>query len=82
MYINYTYINLPNLYSSLLSTDHEAKPRDINSWSSYKDFTKKNRWGELLSRDIILDQFYQANGYGNYLRTSSAKLFDNELALE
>ncbi|KKT78274.1 MAG: putative transposase [Candidatus Giovannonibacteria bacterium GW2011_GWB1_45_9b] len=41
-------------------------PKDISNWnnqeenyfwSSYADYVKENRWGNLLSRDIIMSQF-------------------------
>lgn len=43
-------------------------------WSSYQDLVKKNRWGELLRPDIILNQFSSTNAYCKFVETSTAKL--------
>ena len=43
-------------------------------WSSYQDLVKKNRWGELLKPDIILNQFSNTNSYLKFIETSTAKL--------
>lgn len=43
-------------------------------WSSYQDLVKKNRWGELLKPNIILEQFSSADGYNEFIKTSTAKL--------
>lgn len=57
-------------------------------WSSYQDFTKRNRWGELLKPGIILDQFPHAEAYRVFVETSTAKLqfgespLDEDLRLE
>lgn len=42
-------------------------------WSSYQDYLGKNRWGELLKRDIILDQFSTTNEYHDLVKNSGAK---------
>ena len=51
-------------------------------WSSYQDYTRKNRWGELLLRNIILDQFDSQKEYADFLKTSTAKLLEGEWAIE
>lgn len=40
------------------------------SWSSYQDFVVKNRWGNLLKTDIILEQFKDKDEYKNYVEES------------
>lgn len=49
---------------------------DKYPWSSYQDYILENRWGKLLSRDLILDHFSEKKGndsYRNFVETSSAK---------
>jgi len=48
-------------------------------WSSYQDYVGENRWGNLLSQDIILDQFENKSEYHNFVKTSTAKMLDAEL---
>src|SRR3989338_1512754 len=86
-----------------LSTYVHRNPRELQhwknkeqtyEWSSYQDYIGENRWGELLSTEIILEQFKtpsvqhsvldrtksaNANGYGKFVRESSAKLLREEL---
>ena len=66
-----------------LSAYIHRNPRELNNWidkeikypwSSYQDIVIKNRWGELLKPDIILDQFPSANAYHEFIKTSTAKL--------
>ena len=42
-------------------------------WSSYQDFVAQNRWGELLVRTPILEQFATEAEYNNWVETSGAK---------
>jgi putative transposase len=42
-------------------------------WSSYQDYIGHNRWGELLTQEIVLDQFTTQQEYDKFLRSSSAK---------
>lgn len=51
-------------------------------WSSYQDFIKKNRWGELLKPNIILNQFSNVDAYHEFLKTSTAKLKLKESPIE
>lgn len=51
-------------------------------WSSYQDFTKRNRWGELLKPGIILDQFPHTKDYQVFVETSTAKLQSGESPLD
>ncbi|MFH1393069.1 MAG: hypothetical protein ABIG73_01650, partial [Patescibacteria group bacterium] len=45
----------------------------IYPWSSYQDYLKNNRWGELLKQDIILEQFSNKKEYNDFIKSSSAK---------
>lgn len=49
-------------------------------WSSYQDYTIKNRWGKLLSTDPILEQFNTIGEYETFVQTSPAKMNKEELA--
>lgn len=49
----------------------------VYPWSSYQDYTSKNRWDNLLERDIILEQFSSISEYGNFMETSGAKILNN-----
>ncbi|MEK9179321.1 MAG: hypothetical protein AAB893_02530, partial [Patescibacteria group bacterium] len=43
-------------------------------WSSFQDYVLLNRWGNLLSTDIILDRYKNEKGsYFDFAKTSSAK---------
>ena len=48
-------------------------------WSSYQDHIGENRWGKLLPTEMILEQFKTKNEYGEFVRASTAKMFDEEL---
>jgi len=48
-------------------------------WSSYKDYIYENRWGELLSTSLILEQFKTKGEYKEFVHTSAAKATDEEL---
>lgn len=48
-------------------------------WSSYQDYIGENRWGELLSTNLILEQFKSKDEYSEFVRTSVAKTADEEL---
>ncbi len=48
-------------------------------WSSYQDYLKNDRWKGLLVKDIILEQFENAKEYGDFVKSSTAKLLDTEL---
>ena len=53
-----------------------------HQWSSYTDYVAENRWGTLLSPNIILDQFRNAREYEIFVRSSTAKLCREELGDE
>jgi putative transposase len=42
-------------------------------WSSYKDYIGENRWGKLLVKDIITNQFTSNEDYDQWVKTSKAK---------
>ena len=50
-------------------------------WSSYSDMIIKNRWGELLKRDIILGQFKNSQQYKKFVETSLAKEIKEDMRL-
>ena len=55
-----------------------AKNEDIYTWSSYQDFVNKNRFEELLVFDIIREQFKNKEEYHQFVKTSPAKLLEDE----
>ncbi|KKQ07556.1 MAG: Transposase [Parcubacteria group bacterium GW2011_GWB1_36_5] len=52
---------------------------DIYPWSSYQDCVSKNRFEELLVLDIINGQFKNKKEYDEFVKTSPAKLLEEEL---
>jgi len=46
---------------------------DEYPWSSYQDFTKNDRWGKCLSKEIILNQFLNQKEYETFLKENTAK---------
>lgn len=42
-------------------------------WSSAKDYFGENRWGDLLTSDIILDQFANKTEYQKWVKENPAK---------
>ena len=74
-----------------LSTYIHRNPRELLEWennehlymwSSYQDYASKNRWGNLLAPNIILDQFATKKSYRNFVDTSTAKLKQKGLYTE
>ncbi len=60
---------------------------ELYQWSSLGDFLAKNRWGRLLSPDVLLEQFgkdadAQCSGYKKFVETSTAKTRGNVLPAE
>ncbi len=57
-------------------------------WSSFQDFIDLNRWGDLLLRPVVLEQFKNSKEYEHFVDTSTAKkeydalLLDNDILLE
>lgn len=73
-----------------LSAYIHRNPRELSQWknkegeyfwSSYQDYIKENRWGELIKREIILDQFSNKKEYKNFVETSGTKLLLDETHL-
>jgi len=44
-------------------------------WSSFKDYIKENRWGELLQPNIITERFKNGKEYKKFCDSSPAKNF-------
>ena len=70
-----------------LSTYVHRNSRDLKNWrnketsypwSSYQDYAIKNRWGELLKNQIIMDQFKNSDDYKYFVETSPAKNYLNK----
>jgi len=57
------------------------KPQDF-PWSSYKDYVTNNRWGDFLTRDIILNQFASVQEYEEFVQRSEAKEVAVELLID
>lgn len=55
------------------------KKEDQYQWSSYRDFIGENRWDDLLLSDIVLGQFKDKQQYHEFVKTSPAKVFEDEL---
>ncbi len=51
-------------------------------WSSYQDYTDKNRWGDLLQQNIITDQIPHGKEYKHFIDASGTKLSQKELDSE
>lgn len=71
-----------------LSTYIHRNPRELSEWknkeeiypwSSLYDYLGENRWGILLKKDIILNQFNSASEYKTFVSTSTAKTLKEEL---
>lgn len=71
-----------------LSAYIHRNPRDLQEWknrecdypwSSYQDYAKKNRWGQLLIPNITLDQFSSKSSYRKFVDTSTAKLKEGKI---
>lgn len=52
---------------------------DKYRWSSYQDYIAENRWGDLLALNIVLGQFKDKKQYHEFVKTSTAKLLEDEL---
>lgn len=59
----------------------EWKGRELEyPWSSYKDYVKENRWGNLLKNKIITDRFEDKKDYNEFVLNCGAKdVFDDEI---
>jgi putative transposase len=51
-------------------------------WSSYQDYVKENRWGELLQSKHVLEQFKNAQEYNDFVETSTAKDLRQQITRE
>lgn len=52
---------------------------DLYEWSSYSDFLRENRFGDLLMPDIITGQFKNKDKYKEFVATNTSKLLESEL---
>jgi putative transposase len=50
-------------------------------WSSYPDFIGENRFGRLLTPEVILSQFSDQKEYCDFVLTSPAKMLEKELGI-
>lgn len=56
---------------------------NLYPWSSYQDYVNKNRWGNLLKRNVILSQFSNKNEYLNFVKASPAKqILEDETTID
>lgn len=71
-----------------LSSYIHRNPRELKKWrnkgndypwSSYQDFINKNRFEKLLIFDIISEQFDNKKAYEKFVKTSTAKLSEEEM---
>lgn len=78
-----------NEYLLHLSSYIHKNPRELAgwknrehlyTWSSLQDYLKQNRWDSLLNQSIILEQFRDQKEYAQFVKTSTAKLSDAEIA--
>ena len=42
-------------------------------WSSFQDYAAKNRWGELLKNDMVMERFKDGQEYKEFVDESGAK---------
>ena len=53
----------------------EWKDKENNyPWSSYTDYFKENRWGDLLLKEIIENQFKDKSDYDSFVKNSGTKM--------
>ncbi|MBX4181625.1 transposase [Candidatus Parcubacteria bacterium] len=55
------------------------KKEDQYPWSSYSDVVKENRWGKLLVPEILMGEFKNVKDYDTFVKTSTAKLIQEEI---
>lgn len=55
-----------------------ANREEDYKWSSYQDYTKENRWGDLLTTKHINEQFVSKEEYKKFVEESPAKLGEDE----
>jgi len=56
-----------------------SRKEELFPYSSSQDYIKENRWGELLKRNIILDQFSDKEKYRLFVKESGAKDVQNSV---
>lgn len=72
---------------SYLSAYQHRNPNELKGWrnkeieypwSSYQDYVKENRWGELLKNGIIMSKFENGKDYKDFVQNSGAKEFNED----
>ena len=72
-----------------LSAYIHRNPRELNEWltkedrypwSSYQDYVRNSRWGNLLIDKVIMERFESKDEYEKFVETSAAKLSEEERA--
>lgn len=58
------------------------KKEETFPWSSYQDYVKENRFGEILKNEIVLEQFRNKEEYKTFVNTSGVKEIKEELLLD
>ena len=75
-----------NGYLLTLSSYIHKNPKDLPDWknkenkyqwSSYQDFINQNRWNNLLSKNIIIDQFKNNKEYKNFVEENYQNIDSN-----
>lgn len=51
-------------------------------WSSYPDYSGKNRWGKLLNTELIMEQFDDSREYQKYVNESGAKEVEYDIPFQ
>ncbi|MEK7147901.1 MAG: transposase [Patescibacteria group bacterium] len=85
----YRFVHIDNNEQLLhLSAYIHRNPRELSKWvnredqyqwSSYFDLVSDNRWEGLLVFSIILEQFKSKEKYREFVKTSTAKVLNEEL---
>lgn len=74
-----------NAYLLRASAYIHLNPKDIlgfnkkeraYEWSSFQDYVSKNRWGKLLKRGVVLEQFLNARDYKVFVNSARGDDYD------
>jgi len=61
------------IHNNVKELGNWSRKEELFPYSSFQDYIKENRWGELLKRNIILDQFLDKEKYRLFVKESGAK---------
>lgn len=61
------------IHNNIKELGNWSRKDELFPYSSFKDYLGKNRWGELLKRNIILDQFSDKEKYRLFVKESGVK---------